>query len=225
MSKPIYWAIGAGVVLVIVWVIAREDEATRSTDAAVGVPAAKAEGDRASASASAKPVISAQQEAIAPVVGAGSPKPQSIDEDAHKIAVAQGFELLSKDANIMEDMDPLRPIVRRHEQLQDEPRDENWSERMEAALRSGIQDSLTAKSLDTQRVELPVVECRTTGCEVQALAYPEDNGKEGVDLQSILPTLVSDPLKGEFAGFPNMLMGDGSDGRTTVIVYLARKQK
>lgn len=223
MSKPIYWAIGAGVVLAIVWFISREDEATCSADAAVSVPAANAEGDRANASA--KPVISAQQEAIAPVVGAGSPKPQSINEDAHNIAVAPGFELLSKGANTMKDIDPLRPIVRRHEQLQDEPRDEVWSERMEAALRGGIQDSLTAKGLDTQRVELPVVECRTTGCEIQALAYPEDNGKEGVDLQRILPTLVFGPLKGEFETFPSMFMGDRSDGRTTVIVYLARKQK
>jgi hypothetical protein len=79
--------------------------------------------------------------------------------------------------------------------------------------------------LDTQRVELPVVECRRTGCEIQALAYPEDNGKEGVDLQRILPTLVFGPLKGEFESFPSMLMGERSDGRTTVIVYLARKQK
>lgn len=223
MSKPIYWAIGAGVVLAIVWLIAREVEGPHSADATVSVPAANVEGDRANASA--KLVNSAQQEAIAPVAGAGSPKAQSINEDAHEIPVAQGFELLSKDANTMKDIDPLRPIVRRHEQLQDEPRDENWSERMEAALRSGIQDSLIAKSLDAQRVELPVVACRTTGCEIQALAYPEDNGKEGVDLQRILPTLVSGPLKGEFEGLPNMLMGDRPDGRTTVIVYLARKQK
>lgn len=223
MNKPIYWAIGAGVVLAIVWVIPREDEGPHSADATVSVPAANVEGDRANASA--KLVKSAQQEAIASVAGAGSPKAQSINEDAHKIAVAQGFELLSNDANTMKDIDPLRPIVRRHEQLQDEPRDDNWSERTEAALRSGIQDSLTAKGLDAQRVELPVVECRTTGCEIQALVYPEDNGKEGVDLQRILPTLVSGPLKGEFEGFPNMLIGDRSDGRTTVIVYLARKQK
>lgn len=223
MRKPIYWAIGAGAVLAIVWGITREDELTRSADAPLSVPAAKAEANRVSASAT--PVMAAPPDATAGVVAAGSPKPPSIAEDAHKIVVAPGFELLSKEANTMKDIDPLRPIVRRHEQLQEEPRDENWAERMEAALRSGIQDSLTAQGLDTQRVELPVIECRTTGCEIQALAYPEDNGKEGVDLQMILPTLVSGPLNQEFEGFPRMLMSDRSDGRTTVIVHLSRRQK
>jgi len=125
----------------------------------------------------------------------------------------------------MKDIDPLRPIVRRHEQLQDEPRDESWAGPMETALRSGIQDSLTAKGLDTQRVELAVIECRTTGCEIQALTYPEDNGKEGVDLQSVLPTLVSGPLKQEFDGFPQMFLSSRSNGRITVIAHLSRSEK
>jgi len=223
MSKPTYWAIGAGIVLAIVWAIARKDAATKSPEAARNALAAKAEGDLASANGKQEMAIPAV--ATAGVAADGLPTSPASRGDAHEIDVSPGFEVLSKRANTMKDTDPIRPTVRRHEQLQDEPRDESWSGRMETALRIGIQDSLTAKGMDTQRVELPVVECRATGCEIQALAYPEDNHKEGIDLQMILPALVSGPLSTEFDGYPQMLMSSRPDGRTTVITHLTRRGK
>jgi hypothetical protein len=96
---------------------------------------------------------------------------------------------------------------------------------MEAALRDGIQDSLSARGLDTQRIELPVVECRTNGCEIQALGYVEDNGKPGVDLQLILPSLLAGSLGSEFdLDQYSGQLSSRPDRRITFLTHLPRKK-
>jgi hypothetical protein len=72
--------------------------------------------------------------------------------------------------------------LRQHRKLQTEARDEAWATGVEADIRSLVKNDLIAQGLDTHRVELPVLECRTTGCEVQAIAHREDF-KLGNDLQ------------------------------------------
>jgi hypothetical protein len=125
----------------------------------------------------------------------------------------------------MKDTDSMWSPWRRHQQLQSEARDEAWAPRMEAALRSGIQDTLTARGLDTQRIELPVVECRTNGCEIQGVGYSEDNLKPDVDLQLILPSLLRGSLAGEFdMDSFGMLMSSRPDQRITFLAQLPRKK-
>lgn len=96
---------------------------------------------------------------------------------------------------------------------------------MEAALRGGIQDSLTSRGLDTQRIELPVVECRTNGCEIQAIGYAQDNKKPGVGLQSILPSLFTGSLGSEFdmQGY-SLMTSSRPDQRLGFLVLLLRKK-
>lgn len=94
---------------------------------------------------------------------------------------------------------------------------------MESALRHGIQDSLTAKGYDTQRIELPVVECRTNGCEIQALSYPEDLRAHVADLQMIVPALLRGNLGNELENF-SAVHNSRADGRLTILVHLSRKR-
>lgn len=112
---------------------------------------------------------------------------------------------------------------RRHQQLESEPRDDTWAPRMEAALRRGIEGALTARGLDTERIELPVVECRTSGCEIQAVGYAMDNMKPGVDFQDILPALLKGSLGSEFdlAGF-SLMVSPRADGRLTFLALMPR---
>ncbi len=143
-------------------------------------------------------------------------------DNALPIDVTPGFELLKTKASSLKDTDPTKSLLLRHEELRNQPRDPAWSERMEAALRQGIQDSLTAHGVDTQRVELPVVECRTTGCEIQAIGFREDNAKKGVGIQMIVPALLMGPLHSELDN-PLGRMSSLPDGRLSYIMLLGRR--
>jgi hypothetical protein len=138
------------------------------------------------------------------------------------IEVSPGFEFLSTPD--MDDTDGRYLQWRRHQQLQSEMRDPTWAPRVEAALRNGIEDALTAQGFDTQRIVLPVVECRSTGCEIQALQYPADSMKNGADLQLILPPVLSDILGSEIdPDGTNMLLSTRPDERRAIFVELRRK--
>jgi len=144
--------------------------------------------------------------------------------ESHPIDVAPSFEFLAKPAAEMKDTDSMWTHWRRHQLLQSEPRDEAWASRIEAALRTGIQDALTAHGLDTQRIELLVVECRTSGCEIQAVGFAEDNRKD-VDLQVILPGLLADSLandldRDEFS----ILLTARPDDRVSFLAHMPRKK-
>jgi hypothetical protein len=188
-----------------------------AAEPAEGAPAALGNADGVSA-VPAKDSI----DAPAGTQRAASSSPQAMGE-ALPIDVSPGFEYLSKPASEMTDTDAMWSQWRRHQKLQSEPREESWAPRMEAALRGGIQDSLTARGLDTQRIELPVVECRTNGCEIQAVGYYEDIKKPGVDLQLILPSLLTGSLGNEFDGY-SLMMSSRPDGRTTFLAQLPRKK-
>ena len=214
-SKRIFLAI-AGVVAVVavVWLTTRPDESgavaqrAASADPMVGAPAPSFSDDGPAATApeilAEAPVVSQPGMTTSPQEGEGLP-----------IDVSPGFESL------------LEPAAesRRHQQLQSEPRDEAWAPRIEDSLTSGIQDSLTAQGLNTQRVELHVVECRTSGCEIQAVGYAEDNQKPGVDLQLIVPGLMAGSLGNDFdREAQSMSLRTLPDGRIGFLVFLTRKQ-
>jgi hypothetical protein len=141
------------------------------------------------------------------------------------IEIAPGFEGKFPRSETLKDTDGRWPMVRQHEKLQAEPRDSAWSERTEAALRQGIEHELTSKGFDSQRIQLVVVECRTTGCEIQALGFPADNSKPDVDLQMVLPRVLTGPLAGEFEMDDySISLSGGPDGRIAFVSMLPRKK-
>ena len=229
MSKPIYWAIGAGLAFAVAWVVVQKNEPPSAGTAADAIAAGHSvtlanshTGDLAAADES-KPSDPDTPTVPNELANNARESPQTPTADsALPIDVTPGFELLNTKTSSLKDTDPMKPLLLRHEELQDQPRDPGWSERMESALRKGIQDSLTARGFDTQRVELPVVECRATGCEIQAIGFREDNGKQGVDVQTIVPVLLMGPLGSELDN-PHGFMSSLPDGRISFIVLLARR--
>jgi len=208
MNKRIVLAIaGVAAVVAVVWITTRTRES-----AAVAEQAASAEAPVTMTPDSMPPAPAPLASAEAPAI-------------APPIDVSPGFEFLSKPAAEMQDTDGRWFQWRRHRQLQSELRDESWAPRIEAALRSGIQDALTAQGFDTQRIELPVVECRTTGCEIQALGYSGDSVKNGADLEFILSPLLGGNLRGEFdMDGSSMLRSSRPDQRVTIFLQLTRKK-
>lgn len=200
---------------------ALRQESTRSIVSEPAQAAAHAAVDAGRLSAEApespgEPAGAAPTAVNPPPQAAGGPLP---------IDVSPGFEFLSKPSAEMKDTDPMWTHWRRHQQLESEPVDETWAPRMEAALRAGVEQALTARGLDTQRIELPVVECRTNGCEIQAVGYAMDNMKPGVDFQDILPSLLRGTLEGEFdlSGF-SLLVSSRADGRLIFLATMPRKK-
>jgi len=206
MDNRIYLGIGGAVAVgVLVWLTTRPGELTE-TDA--GPPATAATpvittpvDDSAALRGETGPRMAERPSAAAaPASSApvGTAPVSSTSEEALPIDVSPGFEFLNKPASEMKDTDGQWPNWRHHQQLQSEPRDENWAPRIEAALRAAFQRSLTAAGFDPKQVELLVVECRTTGCEIQAGGYLADDGSLGTDFNAIYFKVLSGPLGAEF---------------------------
>ena len=229
MTKPTYWAIGVGLALAIVWITMRKNEpppAGPAPDARVetqSVAPEKLQSGDVAAADSIKPENPGAPTAPGKLSNISSASPPTPTTDsALPIDVTPGFEFLNTNTGSLKDTDPTKPLLLRHEELQAQPRDPGWSEPMESTLRKGIQDSLTTRSLDTHRVELPVVECRATGCEIQAIGFREDIAKQGVGFQSIVAALLMGPLNSELDN-PHGTMRSLPDGRVGYIVLLARR--
>jgi hypothetical protein len=231
MDKRIVLTIvGVASVVVVIWLTTRAGEpgvveqtpsstaaASVIPDATVSVPAPSRSSPASAASGPDVPAAApaATQFAVA------TPAPAATAESL-PIDVTPGFEFLNTPLDEFKDTDMRSLLAKRHHKLQAEPRDPNWAERVETALRSRIEGELTAKGYDTQRVELPVVECRSTGCEIQALGYREDNRKPGVDLQMIVFKMMQDGFGGEFDRNFNMQVSSRPDERLTFFVLLSR---
>ena len=229
MSKPTYWAIGAALAVAIVWIAVRMNApppAGTPTDASAAAPSAMpatSQTESVPTAESNRPGDTGTPTAPGASVSTATGNLQMPAADrALPIDVTPGFELLNTKASSLKDTNPTKALLLRHEELQDQPRDPSWSDRMEAALRKGIQDSLTARGFDTQRVELRVVECRSTGCEIQAIGYVEDQLKQGVDIQTIVPALLMGPLNGELDNLHGS-MSSLPDGRLSYIFLLDRR--
>ncbi len=118
--------------------------------------------------------------------------------DALPIDVSPGFEYLAKPASEMKDTDAMWPNWRRHQVLQAEPRDADWAPRTEASIRQSIEKALTDRGHDTQRLDLPMVECRTQGCEIQVTGRIDDPQLDFLELQQVLGMARGGPLRQEF---------------------------
>jgi hypothetical protein len=147
-----------------------------------------------------------------------------VNADRAPIDISPGFESVLAPIAEPADTDPQSVPVRRHRKLQAEPRDEPWASHTESDIRAHVQEEVVAHGGDPHRLELVVVECRTSGCERQAIGYPEDNLKEGRDLQLILPKMMRDAMPADFDARSHMIMLTSlPDGRIGYIAFLPRK--
>lgn len=195
--------------------VVRSDERSKTTHSPSGVKVSRA----ALLESTRTPERASQTESPAAVVVVRR-------TDAPPIDVSPGFEtVLAPASDVATDRDnPAGIPVRQHLKLQAEIRDAGWSDRVESEIRAQVRSELMARGADPQRIELSVVECRTSGCEIQALGYPEDTGK-GRDLQGILPKLMRDQMAADFdAKGLTMMVTSVPDGRMGFIAFLSRKK-
>lgn len=234
MDKRIVLAIaGVAAVVAVVWLTTRggeQGDGGKSLSATTpdSVTSAATGGDNASAGslgarASDPPKGSSEsRDAIQP----GEVSPSPVAATSLPIDVSPSFEYLSKPASEMKDTDPMWTQWRRHQVLQSEPRDETWAPRIEESVRKSIEKSLTDRGYDTQRMDLPVVECRTQGCEIQASGRIENTQKDFMDLQQVMFSAMAGSLRNEFddAG-GSVLVGMSPDHQQFLyLAHLPRKK-
>lgn len=223
MRKPIYWVAGVGLALTIIRLVwGTQDRVPQPIPAANEpnpsvVPAQARAGEVA-----ARPAAMAAPEKLANTTNDSLPSP--VAESALPIDVTPGFELLATRTSSLKDTDPRKPLLLRHEELQAEPRDPAWSPQMEATLLKGFQDLLTEAGVDIHRVELPVVECRRSGCEIQAIGFREDVKDKNTNIQLIVARMLAGPLRSELES-PFGTMSKLPDGRVGYIVLLNRRNQ
>ena len=231
MDKRILWSVVIVLSVAVVWLASRQNlpaaaEQTQTASPTVSPPRSPDGASAAADSTSAALTPAGADSTLATPVSvstrpAADPVLMSATGAALPIDVSPGFEYVNTP---VPETNGLWPILRRHQLLQSEARDDTWAPMMEVALRHGIQDALTEKGYDTQRIELPVVECRSNGCEIQAVGYTDDlGGKHDVDLQRIVPALLKGNLGNELENF-SALHRTRADGRMTVLVHLSRKR-
>ena len=107
-------------------------------------------------------------------------------------------------------------IFERHTALEQEVRDENWSYYMEQLLSSYL-NSRAAQA----RIEVVNIECRTTGCEIQA--FDNSNGPKG---PQGLTDILNAATKESWWEFRSMdARASSYQDRIRSIVFLGRQQK
>jgi hypothetical protein len=145
-------------------------------------------------------------------------------EQPMPIDVSPGFEFLNKSASEMKDTDGRWPNWRHHQKLQSEPRDDTWAPRIEAALRAAFQRAITSDGIERKQVEVLVIECRTTGCEIQAGGYLTSDGILGGDFNSVYFKVLNGPLGAEFdLDASTVTIEARPEGRAGILAFLPRK--
>jgi hypothetical protein len=233
---------GAAVVGAVLWLTMRSGEtealpshdavlseaATSTTTATSTTAATSVTPETTAAIATSATPATAPDQAPIPATQTASPDASSADPapPSLPIDVSPGFEMLSTPASEMKDTDANWSLWRRHQQLQSELRDEAWAPRIESALREGLQKDMLARGFNSERIELPVLECRTSACEIQAVGYAQDSRIGGVDFQQFMGTVMMSELGTEFDqdGYI-MRMSSRPDGRTTFLAHLPRKKR
>lgn len=67
----------------------------------------------------------------------------------------------------------VQPVVQLHRKLEAEPEDDAWSPAMETTLREYLQ-----RQPGFDRIEIMVLDCRTTVCEIQAAGFLSDSNPQ-----------------------------------------------
>lgn len=140
------------------------------------------------------------------------------------IDVTPGFEAYLAETATGADSGVGALLAQQHKQLNKQPRDEAWADRMEREMREYVQNRLIQQKLDPQRIELSVIDCRTAGCEVQAIGRPEDSGNPQRDFQFFVRGMTEGPLYSELDSKSAMTLSFSlPDGRVGYLTFLERK--
>jgi hypothetical protein len=115
----------------------------------------------------------------------------------------------------------LNPVPARHAKLQAEARDPDWADSTEQGIKNTLQDFLDENGIDRHDVELTVVRCGTTMCEIQVVGQADGATH---DWQMVLPQLLQGSLGQDFKLRLTTTMVFGlPDGHDGFVTYLTRK--
>ncbi len=96
---------------------------------------------------------------------------------------------------------------------------------MEPGIRGYFEKQFAAEGVDPQRIQFAVIECRTSGCEIQAAGPVQDSGKPELDPQVLVRKMILGPFANDFES-NNTLMTSTTvaDGRIGYIAFVSRKR-
>jgi len=115
----------------------------------------------------------------------------------------------------------LNPVIARHAKLQAEARDTAWAESTERDISSNVQDFLDQRGIDRHDLELPVVRCGATLCEIQAVGQADGSSH---DWQTVLPQMIQGSLGQDFNARNAMtIVFELPSGQSGYVTFLTRK--
>ena len=141
-----------------------------------------------------------------------------------QIEVTPGFESILNPHVVPPDTEVLGVPVRRHLKVQREGRDNTWAPRVESDIRTSVRNELVVQGFDPNGLEMKVIECRSTDCEIQAVGNPPGNYQVG-DFQTVMNKLLSDGglLSADFDKARHLFMMQGlPDNKVGYVVFLPR---
>lgn len=102
-----------------------------------------------------------------------------------------------------------------HDLIEAEPRDDAWAYYVEAQIQAYLD-----KTAIPQGIEVPIIQCRSTWCEIQAFLYGESQRK---NWHNLLSGMSSEAFWIEFSG-TSTYSTSVNDNKSATFVFLERKQ-
>ena len=114
------------------------------------------------------------------------------------------------------------PAADLHARIAAEGRDAAWADQAEEEIRTYVEGYLDQHGLDRHSIELDVVHCGATLCEIQAQAYQDDVGRAARDWQRVVPELMQGPFSQDFHDVSTMVFSL-ENNRAGYVMFLNRK--
>ena len=180
---------------------------------------------------SSKPQRSPQSTAPAGVPRAGVASGRSVDAASPQrslgnppIPVTPGFEALLSPGEPPPPGTPGALILEQHAKFSTESRDVAWTSRVDGVVREMVEGELLKGGLDPHRIDVSVIDCVDSLCELQATMPTEDSLKP-YDFQFVVGRAIQGPLANEF-DLRGMAIHrhDIPGGRTGYLVFLPRSK-
>jgi hypothetical protein len=162
---------------------------------------------------------SPQARPAAPRPAAVKPVPDA-EQRLGTIPITPGFErfLIRRPDSGAE----LNPAADLHARISAEGRNEAWAYHAEEEIKTYVDGYLDQHGLDRHSIELGVVHCGTTLCEIQAQGYQEDVGRSVRDWQRVVPELMQGPFSQDFHDVSTLVFSLESN-RAGYVTFLNRK--
>jgi hypothetical protein len=142
------------------------------------------------------------------------------DEDLGTIPITAGFErvlIRRPDSGAS-----LNPAADLHARIAAEGRDIPLADQAEEEIRTYVDGYLDQHGLDRHSIELDVVRCGATLCEIQAQGYQDDVGRTVRDWQRVVPELMQGPFSQDFHDVSTIVFSL-ENNRAGYVTFLSRK--